>query len=69
LQDADGVVILDYGQAQKAARGWWRAELRREEVHDMPSGPFTVAQAVADYVADFEARGGKTRRASRAMSF
>src|SRR5215475_15202550 len=28
LQDADGVAILDYGQAQKAARAWWRAELR-----------------------------------------
>src|SRR5262249_60711304 len=23
LQDADGVAILDYGQAQKAARAWW----------------------------------------------
>src|SRR5262245_25239360 len=28
LQDADGVAILDYGQAQKVARAWWRAELR-----------------------------------------
>ena len=31
LQDADGVAVLDYGQAQKAARTWWRADLRREE--------------------------------------
>jgi hypothetical protein len=31
LQDADGVAVLDYGQAQKNAREWWRAELRREE--------------------------------------
>jgi hypothetical protein len=23
LQDSDGVAILDYGQAQKAARAWW----------------------------------------------
>jgi integrase len=60
LQDADGIAVLDYGQAQKAAREWWRAELRREEGHDTPSGPFTVAQAVADYLADFEARGGKS---------
>ena len=31
LQDADGVAVLDYGQAQKTARAWWRSELRREE--------------------------------------
>jgi hypothetical protein len=28
-QDADGVSVLDYSQAQKAAREWWRSELRR----------------------------------------
>ena len=50
LQDADGVAVLDYGQAQKAARAWWRAELRREEGHDTRSGPFTVADAMADYL-------------------
>ena len=42
LQDADGVAILDYGQAQRAAREWWRAEDRREEGHDTRQGPFTV---------------------------
>ena len=26
LQDADGIVVLDYGQAQKIARDWWRDE-------------------------------------------
>jgi hypothetical protein len=31
LQDADGIVVLNDGHAQKAAREWWRAELRREE--------------------------------------
>jgi integrase len=60
LQDADGVAVLDYGQAQKAARAWWRAELRREEGHDTRSGPYTVADAIADYLAGFEARGGKS---------
>ncbi len=67
-QDADGVAILDYGQAQKVAREWWRAELRREEGHDTRSGPFTVADAVADYLKAYERRGGKavyeTRRAA-----
>ena len=68
LQDADGVAILDYGQAQRAARAWWRAELRREEGHDTRSGPCTVADAIADYLKEFEGRGGKsvyhTRRAA-----
>jgi integrase len=60
LQDADGVAVLDYGQAQKAARAWWRAELRTEEGHDTRSGPYSVADAIADYLKDFEARGGKS---------
>ena len=65
LQDADGVAVLDYGQAQKAARAWWRADLRREEGHDTRSGPFTVADAVADYLTAFERRGGKSVYATR----
>jgi integrase len=58
-QDADGVSVLDYAQAQKAAREWWRTELRREEGHDTRQGPFTVADAVADYLKAYERRGGK----------
>jgi integrase len=68
LQDADGVAILAYGQAQKAARSWWRAELRREEGHDTRSGPYAVADAITDYLKEFEGRAGKsvyqTRRAA-----
>ena len=59
LQDAEGVVILDYGQAQRAAREWWRAEVRREEGHDTRQGPLTVADAVADYLKAYERRGGR----------
>jgi integrase len=68
LQDADGDAVLDYGQAQKAAREWWRDELRREEGHETRSGPFTVADAMAEYLEAYERRGGKavyeTRRAA-----
>jgi integrase len=53
------VVILDYAQAQKAARAWWRAESRREEGHDTKQGPFTVADASEDYLKAYERRGGK----------
>ena len=60
LQAADGVTVLDYGQAQKAAREWWRAERRREEGHEEQTGPFTVATAIADYLKNLERRGGKS---------
>jgi integrase len=59
LQDADGVAVLDYGQAQRAARDWWRAESRREEGHDTREGPFTVQDAIDDYLKSYERRGGK----------
>ena len=60
FQDADGVAVLDYRQAQRAARNWWRAELRREEGHDTRTGPFTVADAIADYLKALDRRGGKS---------
>jgi integrase len=68
FQDADGVAILDYGQAQKAARLWWRAELRRDEGHDTRQGPFTLADAIDDYLTAFERRGGKSVYATRRAS-
>jgi integrase len=68
LQDADGVAVFDYGQAQSAARAWWRAETRRDEGHDTRQGPFTVQGAIEDYLKAYERRGGKavydTRRAA-----
>lgn len=60
LQDAEGVAVLDFGQAQQAARDWWRAELRREEGHDARIGPLTVSDAIADYLKALEGRGGRS---------
>jgi integrase len=59
LQDADGVAVFDFGQAQCAAREWWRTELRREEGHETLRGPLTVADAIAEYLKAYERRGGK----------
>jgi integrase len=59
-QDADGVSVLDYGQAQSAARTWWRADLRQAEGHDARVGPLTVRDAIADYLKAYERRGGKS---------
>jgi integrase len=60
LQAADGIAVIDYGQAQKAAREWWKAERRREEGHEERTGPFTVASAIAEYLKNLECRGGKS---------
>jgi hypothetical protein len=38
----------------------WRSELRREEGHEARSGPYTVADAVGDYLKAFTRRGGKS---------
>jgi integrase len=59
FQDADDVSILEYAQAQRAAREWWRAEQRREEGHETRTGPFTVSDAMTDYLTAYERRGGK----------
>jgi integrase len=64
-QDADGVSVFDYGQAQKAARDWWRSELRREDGHDTSTGPLTVADAVTEYLKALERRGSKGIRESK----
>ncbi len=60
LQAADAVTVLDYGQAQKAAREWWRSERRREDGHEERTGPFTVTNAIVDYLKNLERRGGKS---------
>src|SRR5260370_40340789 len=65
LQDADGVAVLDYGQAQKAWGEWWRAELRREEGHETQRGPLTVKNAIDAYLTTYERRGGKAAYTTR----
>jgi len=62
-EDADGIRILDWGQAQAKARDWFKAcsqgaqqAADGEEVH---TGPYTVADAMADYTRDCERRGVK----------
>ena len=60
LRDADVVAFSTNCQAQKTARAWWRTELRREEGHETRSGPYTVAEAIADYLKELEGRGGKS---------
>jgi integrase len=56
--DADGVHVLTFGQAQEAARSWF-ADIARQERSETIAGPYTVNQALSDYVADYNRRGGK----------
>jgi integrase len=58
VTDADGVHVLAFGQAQEAARAWFAA-LARQDRAETVAGPYTVAQALDDYVSDYKRRGGK----------
>jgi integrase len=51
--EADGVRVLSFSQAQEAARRWF-AELGRADAGDVLTGPYTVRQAMDDYLADRE---------------
>ncbi len=58
---ADGVNVLDFRQAETKAREWAARENRKavglETEHS--GRPYTVADAVRDYVAAYKLRGGK----------
>lgn len=62
---ADGVQTFDFKQALAAANAW-AARRRRigaglePEVPRQPTKPLTVDEAIADYLAEYAARGGKS---------
>jgi integrase len=58
VAEADGEHVLSFAQAQAAARRWF-AEIARQDRGAGDHGPYSVAQAMADYVADYKRRGGK----------
>jgi integrase len=68
---ADGVKVLDYRQAETAARNWIARHNRiaagLEPEPDLePATPYTIANAMADYMADYIGRGGKGVSQTRA---
>jgi integrase len=65
LQDADGVAILSFHQAQAAARKWWKEAKRREAGHVTHEGPYTVQNAIDDYLEAYKA--GHTKGGGRAF--
>jgi integrase len=64
FQDGDGIAVLSFDQAQAAARKWWREAKRREAGHATHEGPYTVADALREYLADYKA--GHTKGGGRA---
>lgn len=62
MLDADGVTTLTFAQAQDAAAVWFR-ELQHQDARN--TAPLIVQAAMADYVADYEARGGKDAKGLR----
>ena len=65
---ADGTTVLDYRQAVEQAKAWVLRQHQRAAGHDPDEearGPYTVADALADYVKGYEARGGKDARGLR----
>lgn len=53
LSTANGVDVLDFRQAQEAAREWRDAEVRAAT----SKGPLTVADAIRLYIKSLEAKG------------
>ena len=68
IERADHRPSASLGRCKPLSQRWWRAESRREEGHDTRQGPFTVKDAIDDYLKAYERRGGKavydTRRAA-----
>ncbi len=52
LQDADGVVLHSFRQAQEAAREWWKAAQRADLGVVPDDGPYTVAKALEAYFTE-----------------
>jgi integrase len=58
--DANGLDVFSFAQAQQRARAWFEGKAREEAGDFMPlDRPYTVADALADYRADYQRRGGK----------
>jgi integrase len=59
-RDADGITVFSFAQAQERARSWFDRKAKEQAGDFTPlDRPFTVADALNDYRADYLRRGGK----------
>lgn len=63
FSDANGLTILNYGQAQKRAEAWWdeqdRLAVMKADGEVPHTGPYTVSDAIREYLEDGRRRGTK----------
>jgi integrase len=64
LEDADGIRVFDFWQAQDKARALGRGDISRGEAITTAK-PVTVGQALAAYEADLKTRGGDSGNVAR----
>jgi integrase len=66
VRDADGISCFTFAQAQERARSFFDQKGRELAGHSEPeAGPYTVKEAVDDYLTARERRGSKGVRADR----
>ncbi len=59
-RDADGLTVFSFSQAQERARAWFQRKAREQASDFVPlDHPYTVADALAEYRADYTLRSGK----------
>jgi hypothetical protein len=59
-RDADGLSAFSFSQAQERARAWFQLKVREQAGDFVPLDRlYTVADALADYRADYQRRSGK----------
>jgi integrase len=65
LADADGVRVFDFSQAQSKARAWVRAAEIAAAGGVDPDKPYTVGNALDDYLDNYITEGGKAEYEAR----
>jgi integrase len=59
-RDADGLTVFNFQQAQARARDWFKLKATEQAGDFVPlDRPYTVADALADHLADYKRRSGK----------
>lgn len=58
--DPDGKMVLSFAQAQAAARKWFETAFHLATGERVQTGSYTIADAVADYIADRKRNEAKT---------
>ena len=63
--DADGFSVLSFREAQEKAREWFEEQAKLDAGDEVPSGPYTVADAMTDYLGFMESEGKKSVQDTR----